>query len=108
MILQQPPPFEPTEIEAVAIIDIGFMFAEILILTLFMIIMVYLYKKVKDGHLPIIIVFLFSLVIGFESLTHFHTHFSPYFELFFLFFQASFFVMSVLDYDKSKKRKSGR
>lgn len=104
MLLQQPPPFEPTEIEAVAIIEIGFMFAEILILVLFMFIMVYLYKKMtRKGYLPILIVFLFSLLIGFESLTHFHTHFSPYFELFFLLFQLSFFLLSVLEYYNYKK-----
>lgn len=108
MIFQQPPPFEPTEFEAIAITNMGFMFAEILILVIFMVLMIYLYKKVKEGYLPIIVVFLFSLIVGVEAMTHIHTHFSPYLEVFFLLFQASFFVMYVLENIQEKKRKAGR
>lgn len=103
MIFQQPPPFEPTEFEAEAIINVGYMFSEILILILFMFIMVYFYRKMRKEYLPMLIVFLFSLVIGIESLTHFHTHFSPYFELFFLLFQTSLYLSSILEYYNNKR-----
>lgn len=103
MILQQPPPFEPTEFEAVAITNMGYMFAEILVIMFFMILMIYLYRKMKRETLPILIVFLFSLLVGLEGLTHFHTYFSPYFEIFFLLFQASIFALSVLEYYNYKK-----
>ncbi len=106
MIFQQPPPFEPTEVEAISLINLGYMFSEILILILFMFLMIYLYRKMLiKGYLSILIVFLFSLLIGFESMTHFHTHFSPYFELFFLLFQLSIFLLSVIEYYNYKKGK---
>jgi len=104
MILQQPPPFEPTEFEAIAITNVGFMFAEILTLIFLMVLMVYLYRKMIKEYLPIVIVFLFSLLIGIEAITHFHTHFSPFLELFFMFFQLSFFLLKVLEYYNYKKR----
>lgn len=97
MIFQQPPPFEPTEIEAIAITNIGFMFADIFIFIIFIILMIYFSKKLKY-YPSIITVYLFSLVIGFEGLTHVHTHFSPYLELFFILFQTSIFIKIAIDY----------
>ncbi|GAH62547.1 unnamed protein product, partial [marine sediment metagenome] len=44
--------------------------------------------------LPILIVYLFSLVLGIEVLSHQHTHFSPYYETFFLLFQTSIFLLT--------------
>lgn len=97
------PPFEPTEIDAIAITNIGFMFADILIFIILIILMMYLYRKINDI-LPITIVFLFSLLIGIEGLTHFHTHFSPTIELFFLLFQTSFFILAGVKTFKANKR----
>ncbi len=103
-LLQQPPPFEPTVIEAEAITNLGFMFAEILILLIFMVLMIYLYRK-AEFDLPIIIVYLFSLVIGMEAISHLHTHFSPFLEIFFLLFQTSLFLMKGLEYHKARKKR---
>lgn len=90
------PPFPPTELEAEAITNIGFMFADVLIFIFLIVLMLYLFNKIgsyKDS-LPILIVYLFSLVIGMEGLTHIHTHFSPMLEIFFLMFQTSLFLLT--------------
>ncbi len=97
------PPFPPTEVEAEAITNIGFMFADILIMLIFIILMIYLYRKINDI-LPIIVVYLFSLLIGIEGLTHIHTHFSPSIELFFLLFQTSIFVLAAVKTFKTNKK----
>lgn len=90
------PPFPPTEIEAVAILNIGFMFADLFIIIFFIIFMIYLFNKLdsyKDS-LPILIVYLFSLLMGIESLGHIHTHFSPTIEIFFILFQTIIFLLA--------------
>lgn len=97
-----PPPFEPTDLPAEAITNIGYMFADILIFFIFIILLIYSYKTFQD-YLIIIIVYSFSLIIGIEGLTHLHTHFSPTFELFFLIFQSGIFLLSSLRMYESKK-----
>ena len=100
------PPFEPTEIEAVAITNIGLMFAHIFTLVFFMLLMIYTYRKIKDI-IPIIVIFMFSLMIGIDCISHTHTltEFSPLFEIFFLVFQSTIFLLSALDYHTSSKNK---
>ena len=109
MIFQPPfpEPIPSTIIEAEAIISIGLMFADILIIFFLLMLMIYLFKKV-ESNLPIIVVYFFSILMGLESLSHFHTHFSPTIEIFFLIFQTSIFIMKALEFDKSRKRKAGR
>jgi len=106
MILQQPPPFEPTVIEAIAITNIGFMIADILIFVIFIILMIYFSKRL-EYYPSIITIYLFSMIIGFEGLAHQHTHFSPYLELFFILFQSSIFIKIAIDYYiiENKKRR---
>lgn len=104
MIFQGPPPFEPTDVEAEAITNIGFMFADILIFIILIVLMIYLYKKI-ESNLPMIVVFLTSLILGMEMLSHGHTHFSPMIEIFFLLFQTSIFLMKALESYKSSKKK---
>lgn len=100
------PPFEPTIVEAEAILNIGYMFADFLIILLFLILIIYIYKKMdtKYDFLSIIIVYLFSVVISIEALSHVHTHFSPMLEIFFLLFQTSIFVIYSLKFYERKKR----
>ncbi len=90
------PPFPPTESEAQAITNIGFMFADIFIFVFLIVLMLYLFNKISSyrDSLPILIVYLFSLVIGIEGFTHIHTHFSPMLEIFFLMFQTSLFLLT--------------
>lgn len=97
-----PPPFEPTDIEAVAITNIGLMFAHISILVLLLILMIYYSKRIKY-YPTLITIYLFSLILGFESLTHPHTPFSPYFEIFFIIIQTVLFIQSAMDYIQLKK-----
>jgi len=99
------PPFPPTEIEAIAIQNVGFMFADIFILVFFMLLMIYIYKKMDTNldFLTIIVVYLFSIILGIESLTHLHTHFSPMLETFYILFQTSIFISYVLKTYNFKK-----
>lgn len=102
------PPFEPTEIEAIAIINVGLMYSHIVLLFFFIIIMIYAYKKIK-GILPIMVIYLFSLIFGMEAFVHNHvlTEFSPMLEIFFLLFQTSIFLQASIDYYTLNKRKRG-
>lgn len=99
------PPFEPTEIEAIAIVNIGLMYSHILILMIFMVLMIYSYRKIKDI-LPIIVIYMFSLMIGMEGFVHQHilTEYSPILEIFFLIFQSSIFILASLDYYENRKK----
>jgi len=97
MNLLQADPFPPTDIEAIAITNIGLMFAHIFVLLFLLLLMLYLFFKMpKDLKecLPILVVYMFSLLIGMESFGHLHTPFSPNFEFFFLVFQTSLFLLS--------------
>ncbi len=103
----QPPgnPFPPTIIEAEAITNIGLMFAHLFILVFFLLLMLYLFMKIVN-FLPILVVYMFSLLVGIDSFTHLHTPFSPLFEIFFLMFQTTIFLLTAFNvYDnKIKKR----
>ena len=102
----QPPgnPFPPTIIEAEAITNIGLMFAHLFVLVFFMLLMLYLFMKIVN-FLPILVVYTFSLLIGVESFTHLHTPFSPLFELFFLMFQTTIFLLTAFNVYDNKIRK---
>lgn len=101
------PPFEPTEIEAIAITNIGYMFGHLFVLVFFMLLMLYLFMKIVN-FLPILVVYTFSLLIGMESFTHLHTAFSPLLELFFLMFQTTLFLLTSFNVFENRKRKLGR
>ena len=102
MILQVNP-FPECESEAQAIILMSFMFASILILIFLMLSMLYLYKKYKEKFELIVSVFLFSLIIGIDSLSY-TIPFTPYIQLFFLLFQTIFFISFSIDYYNRKMR----
>ena len=72
---------------------VGFMFASILLLVLMMGLMFYLYRNVKR-FLPALVVFLFSLVIGFYSLSSI-IPFTPWFQIFFILIQSVLFYLTV-------------
>ena len=103
-----PPPFEPTEIEAVAITNIGLMFSHYLTLIIMVILIIYCYKNIKD-YLPIIVVYMFSILFGMEGLSHTHlqTGYSPLLEVFFMVFQSSIFIIASIDYYTTYKKRKG-
>lgn len=102
--LLQGNPFEPTDIDAIAITNVGLMFAHILILILLMVLIIYCYRNFKE-YLITIVVYSFSLWIGMDSLTHWHTPFSPLIEIFFILFQTAIFITMSIDlYTTNKKR----
>jgi len=90
------PPFPPTENEAEAITNIGFMFADFIIIIFLICLMIYLFNRISTNQdfLLILITYVFSLLIGIESIGHIHTHFSPEFEILFLLFQTIIFLLS--------------
>ena len=73
----------------------------LLVLFVLMIIMVALYVKVRV-FLIILIVFLFSLVLGSMSLNQGDLPFTPYFQMFFLLFQTMIFMLTTLSVFKKR------
>jgi len=71
-------------------------FIALFILIILMIIMVVLYLKVRIW-LVILIVFLFSLIIGVYSLSFEYIPFNPWFSIFFILFQLGFFLQMSLE-----------
>lgn len=96
-------PFPECECEAEAIRIIGFMFGTIIIMVLLLILMIYFYLKVRK-FLPILVIFLFSLIIGMATLSSFVVPFYPWFNVFFILFQSVIFMLTSLDlYNEVKK-----
>lgn len=67
-------------------------FLGVFVLIILMIIMVILYKYIRIW-LVILIVFLFSLIIGVNSLALEYIPFNPYLSIFFILFQSCFFIV---------------
>lgn len=77
-------------------------FIALFILIILMIIMAILYLKIRL-FLPILVVFLFSLIIGFNSISYEYIPFNPYFSIFFILFQSVFFIeTSLQQYNRYK------
>ena len=75
----------------------------LIILMIIMIIMSILYFKIKL-YLPVLVIFLFSLIIGFNSMTYEYIPFNPYFSIFFILFQSTFFIeISLREYNSRYK-----
>jgi len=69
------------------------------LLIFLMILMLVFYAKFQI--LPLVIVlYLFSVVIGVLSLQKGDIPFSPYFQSFFLLFQSVLFILTIIDYKK--------
>lgn len=88
--------------ESEAILFVGWMFAICLILVLLIYLMLYLYLKTEDFE-PMLIIFLFSLVIGTMSLSVIDIPFTPWFQIFFMLFQAVLFLLKALEYYQGKR-----
>jgi len=93
-MLFQANPFPECDCEAQAIIQMAFAGFSILFLIVLMVIMFYFYTKIKKL-LPIIAVFLFSLIIGLYSLSSMAFPFTPWFQLFFILNQTIFLYLSI-------------
>jgi len=77
-------------------------FIALFILIILMIIMTILYLKIRL-FLPILVVFLFSIIIGFDSMSYDYIPFNPYFSIFFILFQSVFFIeTSLQQYNRYK------
>ena len=77
-------------------------FLAIFILIILLVIMLILYLKMRL-FLPILVVFLFSLVIGMNSLTLEYIPFNPYVSIFFILFQSVIFIETSLQQYKRYK-----
>ena len=98
-----PFPSDPLcECEAQAIMLVGWMFAICLILVLLIYLMLYLYVKIEEFE-PMLIVFLFSLIIGTTSLSVIDIPFTPWFQIFFMLFQTVLFLLKALQYYYNKR-----
>lgn len=85
---------------------IGIMVSELIIMLFLIVLIIYLHKKYKD-YLPILITYLFSLLIGFVCLFNQLFPMYPYFHLFFIFFQTSIIILASFDYYEGVKKKKG-
>lgn len=90
-MLLQANPFPECVCEATAILIVGYMFCSIIIMIFLLVLMIYLYTKTKE-FLPILTLFLFSLLIGFTSMSINSIPFLPYFSIFFILFQSVLFI----------------
>jgi len=106
MIFQPVDPFPDPTHAGQEIENVGIIFSHISVIFFLIILMLYLYMKVKDI-LPLILTYLFSLLIGFICLTYPFMPFTPYFSLFFIFFQSIIFLIAGLDYYEGFKKKRG-
>lgn len=86
--------------------NIGIMFGTLIYLFFLIILMIYMYKVIKDI-IPIVIIYGFSLIIGIYSFACI-LPFIPYCSLFFLFFQTGLFVMFAKESYLSNKNKKYR
>ena len=86
--------------EGEAITEIGLMFGSIFILVFLTVLMWYFfttYKSNQTKFVVIVVIFLFSIIIGVSSIASVSIPFSPWFQLFFLLIQTIFFILSVID-----------
>ena len=87
-------PFPDCVCEAEAIIIIGYLLTSIILIILLMVLMIYCYAKINP-FLPVLVVFLFSIVIGMVSFTGSYLPFTPWFQLFFMLFQTILFYLKL-------------
>ena len=78
----------------------------VIILFLLMLIMTLFYCKIsnKEEFLIVLILFLFSLIIGIDSIKQGIIPFSPYFQFFFLLFQTIIFLFISIEVRKVYKK----
>jgi len=84
------------------IVNISWIFSTIGFMFVLMVLTLYFYLKIKS-FLPILIVFLFSIVIGTSSLGGAFIPFTPWFQIFFVLFQTIFFALKALSYYNDKR-----
>lgn len=85
------------ECEADAIILSAWIIISLLILVFLMCLMLFLYyTKGRRQFLPILIIYLFSIIIGIGSFS-IQLPLTPYFQIMFLLFQSIYFVLTGLD-----------
>lgn len=71
-------------------------FLAVFILLAVMVFMVIMYMKVRI-FLVILMIYLFSIILGINSLALEHIPLNPYVSIFFLLFQSAFFLQTCLD-----------
>ena len=91
-------------IESILIDNIPYIVLSFLILFNLIIFMLFFYFKIsnKNKFLIVLLIFLFSLIIGVISITENILPFSPYLQIFFLLFQTSLFITPILKYKRKK------
>lgn len=86
------------------VLDMGFeIFIPILIMIFLILLMLVFYAKWRS-FLPMLIIELFSLIIGIQALSIPDVPLTPYFQFFFLLFQTSIFGKVSIDFYEEMKR----
>jgi hypothetical protein len=94
MLFQGANPFPDCVCEAEALLIIGYLFASIVFMVFLMVLMIYLYVKI-DRFLPLLVIFLFSIIIGMVSFSGSYLPFTPFIQLFFILFQTIIFYLFI-------------
>jgi len=76
----------------------------ILVILILLIFMIYLYMKMRVWPV-MLIVYLFSLVIGMNSIATEHIPYTPYFQIFFLLIQSVIFIITSFELYKKPRCK---
>jgi len=91
------------ECEAEAIILSMWIIISLSILIFLMSLMFFMYySKRRIEFVPILLIFLFSIILGIGSIS-IQLPLTPYFQIFFILFQTIFFVLAALDYYYKKR-----
>ncbi len=101
MLFQPVDPFPDPTHAGQEIEFVGVMFACILMLVLMMVFMIYAYKIIRK-FLPVLIIFLFSIIMGISTMSIVGFPHTPWFQLFFILFQTIIFYYSVLELQENK------
>lgn len=101
MLFQPTDPFPDPTHAGQEIEFVGVVFACILMLILMMVLMIYAYKKIRK-FLPVLIIFLFSLIMGISTMSVLGFPHTPWFQLFFILFQTVIFYYSVIELQENE------
>jgi hypothetical protein len=98
MIFQGSNPFPDCVCEAEAMLIIGYLVMSIVFMLFLMILMIYFYVKI-ERFLPVLLIFLFSIVIGMVSFSGSYLPFTPFIQIFFMLFQTIIFYLKIDEND---------
>ena len=93
-MLFQANPFPDIICECEAILIVANSALTVFMMVFLMVLMLYFYMKINK-FLPILVIFLFSIVFGMTSFVVAYIPFTPYIQIFFMLFHTIFFYLKI-------------